>query len=157
MWDWAFSLTNWWAMLFWVMLAFLPRKPLVLSAVLYAGVALLCAAYATFFALLLSGSVDPGASANGGGGGMDFSTIAGVQALFSSKAGAVIGWTHYLAFDLFVGLWIARDADNKGVGRLWQIPILFLTLMVGPVGLLIWLIVREPRARAAARAGRASA
>ena len=58
----------------------------------------------------------------------------------------VIGWTHYLAFDLFTGMWIARDADNKGFSRVVQFPFLFLTLMVGPVGLLAWLIVRERRA-----------
>jgi hypothetical protein len=60
----------------------------------------------------------------------------------------VIGWTHYLAFDLFTGLWIARDADNKGFSRVAQVPILFATLMAGPVGLLIWLVLREPAARA---------
>ena len=76
--------------------------------------------------------------------------FAGVMALFDSKGGATVGWTHYLAFDLFTGLWIARDADAKGFGRLVQLPILFATLMVGPVGLLLWLILRERRARAAA-------
>ncbi|MCZ8170432.1 MAG: DUF4281 domain-containing protein, partial [Brevundimonas sp.] len=54
---------------------------------------------------------------------------------------------HYLAFDLFVGLWIARDADAKGFGRVIQLPFLFFTLMAGPVGLLLWLIVRERKAR----------
>ena len=69
-----------------------------------------------------------------------------------SDGGIVLGWTHYLAFDLFVGLWIARDADAKGFSRLVQLPILVLTLMAGPSGLLIWLLVRERRARAAAKA-----
>lgn len=78
-------------------------------------------------------------------------SIAGIRALFSSDGGIVVGWTHYLAFDLFVGLWIARDADAKGFGRLIQLPFLFATLMAGPIGLLAWLIVREPRARRAAR------
>ncbi|MEO0908688.1 MAG: abscisic acid-deficient protein Aba4 family protein, partial [Pseudomonadota bacterium] len=36
---------------------------------------------------------------------------------------------HYLAFDLFVGLWIARDADAKSISRLVQAPILLATLM----------------------------
>jgi len=62
----------------------------------------------------------------------------------------VLGWTHYLAFDLFIGQWIARDADNKGFNRLVQLPFLFLTLMAGPIGLLLWLVVRERRARAQA-------
>jgi hypothetical protein len=148
-WEMLFSLTNKWAIFGWVVLAFLPRKPLVLTLIMYLGVAMLCLTYAVMLGLLMIGNVDSG---GGSGAGMDFTTLAGVMALFDSKGGAVIGWTHYLAFDLFIGLWIARDADAKGFGRLVQIPILFLTLMLGPVGLLTWLIVREPRARAMARA-----
>jgi hypothetical protein len=146
-WETVFSLTNGWALLMWVVLAFAPRRPAVLSLVMYGGVAMLCAAYALMFGLLISGSVD----AVGGGEGGSFTSLAGVMALFASKGGTTLGWTHYLAFDLFVGLWIARDADTKRVGRVWQIPVLFATLMAGPIGLLIWLIIREPRARAQAR------
>src|SRR3546814_18320544 len=64
----------------------------------------------------------------------------------------LVGWVHYLAFDLFAGMWIARDADQKGFSRIVQFPLLVLTLLAGPVGLLAWLIVRERRARALARA-----
>jgi hypothetical protein len=153
MWDAIFSITNIWALVGWVVLAFLPRTPLARSFVMYAVVALLCLTYTLAFAMLLSGSVDPQAVPGAGQGG--FTSLEGIMALFDSKAGATIGWTHYLAFDLFVGLWIAGDADNKGVGRVWQVPILFMTLMAGPVGLLIWLAVREPAARRAARAAAA--
>ena len=59
------------------------------------------------------------------------------------SGGVTVGWTHYLAFDLFIGIWIARDADAKGFARWIQAPILFATFMAGPVGLLVWLIVRE--------------
>ena len=68
-----------------------------------------------------------------------------------SDAGVVIGWTHYLAFDLFTGMWIARDADAKGFGRVLQVPFLAATFIAGPVGLLGWLFVREPAARAMAK------
>ena len=76
-----------------------------------------------------------------------------MRTLFGSDAGLTLGWTHYLAFDLFVGLWIARDADPKGISRIIQAPVLLATFLVGPVGLLVWLIVREPAAR---RQGRPS-
>jgi hypothetical protein len=78
-------------------------------------------------------------------------SIEGLRALFMSDGGIVLGWTHYLAFDLFVGLWVARDADSKGFSRLVQLPVLFLVLMVGPIGLLVWLVVRERRARSVSR------
>ena len=67
--------------------------------------------------------------------------------MFASDAGIVIGWTHYLAFDLFVGLWIAKDADSKGFARWVQLPFLAATLFAGPIGLLAWLVTRERRAR----------
>ena len=59
--------------------------------------------------------------------------------------------SHRLAFDLFIGQWIAKDADHKGFSRIAQAPILLLTLFAGPIGLLIWLVIRERRARAATR------
>lgn len=148
-WELLFALVNGWALVGWVLLVFFPRRPLVLAIVMYGVVAMLCLCYALMLGVLLSGNVDAG----GGSGSMDFTSLAGVMALFDSRGGATIGWTHYLAFDLFAGLWIARDADAKGFGRLVQMPVLFATLMVGPVGLLIWLVIRERRARAAARAG----
>ncbi len=81
------------------------------------------------------------------GGGADFTSIEGVQAIFATRAGTTIGWTHYLAFDLFVGLWIARDGDAKNIGRLIQAPVLLATFLAGPLGLLVWLLLREPAAR----------
>lgn len=147
MWDQIFSVINLIALLAWIALIILPRWPALLSALLYLGVGLLCLVYSIGLVGVLSG-VFPA-----GGGGADFTTISGIRAIFASDAGVVIGWTHYLAFDLFVGLWIARDADQKGVARLVQAPILLATLMAGPLGLLIWLIVREPAAR---RMGRPS-
>ena len=53
--------------------------------------------------------------------------------------------------DLFVGIWIARDADAKFFSRLLQAPILLLTFVAGPAGLLLWLIIREPMARSKGR------
>ena len=150
MWPFLFSATNLLAIIGWVLLAAAPRKPAVRSLIMYLGVALLCLTYTVLFALFLSGSVDPVRVAGAGEPG--FGSIAGVRALFASDGGVVIGWTHYLAFDLFTGMWIASDADNKRFGRLIQLPLLFLTFMVGPVGLLTWLILRERRARRAAKA-----
>ncbi len=150
MWAALFTVTNMLAIIGWLLLAAGPRQPLVHSAILYLGVALLCLTYAVVFALVLSGAVDPVRVA--GAGPMGFSSIAGVRGLFASDGGVVIGWTHYLAFDLFTGLWIARDADHKQFGRLIQLPFLFATFMAGPVGLLAWLMVRERRARSKAGA-----
>jgi hypothetical protein len=110
--DWSvlFNAVNLLAMIAWVALILLPRWPVLLSGVLYAGVGVLCLIYAVSLIGLLSGLIP-----NPGGGGADFSTIAGVRSIFASDAGVAIGWTHYLAFDLFVGLWIALGAANRAL------------------------------------------
>ncbi|TAD78767.1 MAG: DUF4281 domain-containing protein [Sphingomonadales bacterium] len=142
--DWAFvfGAVNLLAITGWVALIALPRWPALLAAVLYLGVGLLCLVYATGLIGVVSGLIP-----NPQGGGADFTTIAGVRAIFGSDAGVTIGWTHYLAFDLFVGLWIARDGDAKNISRWVQAPVLLATLMAGPLGLGIWLLLREPVAR----------
>lgn len=140
-WDQIFSAVNLVALIAWVALIVLPRWPALLSAVLYLGVGLLCLVYVVGLGSVLSGLVPAG------DGGADFTSIEGVRAIFASDAGVTIGWTHYLAFDLFVGLWIARDGDAKGISRFIQAPILLATFLAGPAGLLLWLILREPAAR----------
>lgn len=147
-WDGVFSAANLLALIAWAVLIALPRKPLLLALVLYLGVGLLCLVYAAGLIGIVSGLLDP---AGPGGGGASFTSIEGVQAIFASDGGVTIGWTHYLAFDLFVGLWIARDADAKGFSRWMQAPILLATFMAGPVGLLVWLVLRDRSARALGR------
>jgi len=149
-WPFLFGFTNALALAGWVMLALLPRGPKLMAAIMYGCVAILCLTYLILFILLFGMLIDPGAVAGASGQG-NFQSIAGIRGLFASDGGIVIGWTHYLAFDLFVGLWIAKDADHKGFSRLVQLPFLFATLMAGPIGLFAWLATREARARRMAR------
>ena len=147
-WDALFAAANLVALIAWAGLIFLPRWPALTAGVLYLGVMLLCGAYTVLLALVLTGTL---ATGGGGGGGADFTTIEGVQTIFASEGGTTIGWIHYLAFDLFAGLWIARDADAKEFARIVQAPILLATFLAGPLGQFAWLIVRERRARASGR------
>ena len=145
-WDTIFSIINILALGGWLLLIFAPRKALTFSAITYIGVGLLCLIYVIGFSGLLAGFLDPGGPSPPLG---DYSVTGLQTAMFKNPGGTVIGWTHYLAFDLFIGLWIARDGDAKGFSRIWQAPILLITFMAGPLGLLIWLILREPAARRA--------
>lgn len=145
-WDLLFALTNIVAVAGWLVLALLPRREPILKAVLWGGVALLCAAYSTMFVGLMGGLIDPARDAAGPAAPFEYS-VDGLKTAFAAKGVIVLGWTHYLAFDLFVGLWVARDADERGVGRLAQLPFLFATFMAGPVGLLAWLCLRKPLTR----------
>ena len=143
-WDLLFAATNAVALLGWLALAALPRREGTLAGVLWAGIALLCAAYAAMFIGLMGGFVDPGRDS--AAPAFEYS-VDGLRAAFASRGAIVVGWTHYLAFDLFVGLWIARDAHSRGVGRIMQLPFLFATFMAGPIGLLSWLLLRRFIAR----------
>jgi hypothetical protein len=80
-----------------------------------------------------------GHGAEGGG----FTSIDGVRTLFSSDVGMVIGWTHFLVFDLFVGAWEARDAQRRGFSHWLLVPCLLLTFMLGPIGLFLYVVLRK--------------
>lgn len=153
--SWAalFGLTNLVAVVGWLMLLALPRRPLTYSAILFGCVGLLCLAYTAIFIALFFVGADAGRVAGAPAPDLTDYSIGGIRGLFMSDGGIVVGWTHYLAFDLFTGLWISRDADAKGFSRLAQLPSLLLTFLAGPIGLLSWLLLREGRTRKVAREG----
>ncbi|HET8916142.1 MAG TPA: abscisic acid-deficient protein Aba4 family protein [Propionibacteriaceae bacterium] len=66
----------------------------------------------------------------------------GPRRLFASHAGLLAGWAHYLAFDLFVGVWIYRTGLAEK--RTTRLPLL-LTFVAGPLGLLYFLLQRGLR------------
>ena len=70
-------------------------------------------------------------------------TLTGVAALLGSQRGATIAWVHFLAFDLFVGRWVYLDSGERQVNVWFMAPLLFLTLMLGPAGFLLYLAVRS--------------
>ena len=75
---------------------------------------------------------------------MDFGSLDGiVNMLQNSDAwGSSAVWYHFLAFDLFVGSWILRDAQKLGIPHLIVIPCLLFTFMLGPIGFLLYQIVK---------------
>ena len=139
MWEQIFGAANLLALVAWAVLILAPRREIVVRALFFGPILVLALGYATGLILVLTGVVPTG-------GGADFSTIAGVRSIFSSDPGVTIGWVHYLTFDLFVGLWIARNADAHGLGdlkgRLIQAPILVFTFMAGPLGLALYVVTR---------------
>ena len=74
--------------------------------------------------------------------GAGFSTLAAVALLFQSPQALLAGWLHYLAFDLFTGAWITRDALALRISRWFVAPCLILTFLFGPVGLAAYLLLR---------------
>lgn len=80
----------------------------------------------------------------------DFGDVAALRQSLATPGGFLTGWTHFLAFDLFVGRWIWRTAIDEGRGS--RIA-LVLTLMAGPAGLGVFALQRRslsPASRAGA-------
>lgn len=70
-----------------------------------------------------------------------------IAALLGSEAGATIAWAHFLAFDLLAGRWIYLDSRERGISAWLVAPVLFFTLMLGPIGFLLYLGLRALPAR----------
>ena len=85
-----------------------------------------------------------------GGGPVDFGafgSLEGIKGLFRNGGDGVMlaGWIHYLAFDLVAGSVVLRDAQEREIPHwLIVVPLLFC-FMLGPVGLLLYWIIRTVR------------
>jgi len=72
-----------------------------------------------------------------------FNSLDAVAQLFSHRWALLAGWIHFLAFDLFVGSWIAADASTRGIARPPLALVLLLTFLLGPACLLTYLTTRK--------------
>jgi hypothetical protein len=72
-----------------------------------------------------------------------FGTLGQVGQLFQNPWLLLAGWIHFLAFDLFLGAWQARQAERLGISHFLLIPCLLLTFLVGPIGLLVFWAIRS--------------
>jgi len=77
----------------------------------------------------------------------NFGSLDGMMKLFQNKTLVTAGWVHYLAFDLMVGVWIKSNSVKYGISHWLIIPCLFFTFMLGPVGLLLYLLIRFIKTR----------
>lgn len=130
------------AMIGWLILILAPRRlPYNIGAALLAiprfvipfGISLLYAGFAMSYFFTVEG---------GGFGSLDQ-----VAVLLGNREMLLAGWVHYLAFDLFIGGWIAVEADKVGLNRIVQGPILVATFMLGPVGLALFLAIKATTLR----------
>ncbi|MEQ9300696.1 MAG: ABA4-like family protein [Cyclobacteriaceae bacterium] len=130
--DQVFGMTNGLATLGWALLLFTPNWHITRKLLFTLLIpTLLCAAY------LIAMLSFPSQS------GMDFSSLDSVAGMFSQREVVLVGWIHYLAFDLMVGLWINFNARKHGIKHLYIVLPLIFTFMLGPIGLLAYLILRS--------------
>ncbi|WP_437485651.1 ABA4-like family protein [Sorangium sp. So ce1014] len=142
--DGIFGLSNFLVLPFWGLMIFLPRyrwtrrimeSPLVIVAPALLYTALVLPAIREVLPIVNRPS------------------LPAVASLLGSPAGATIGWVHFLAFDLFVGRWVYLDSRDREISPWLMAPVLYLTLMLGPMGFLLYLAVRAMAARSARARG----
>lgn len=131
-----FNVFNTAILLPWVLLICLPRwkgtqkmiawkLPILILGVVYLGILLI-----DFFG---TSEASP----------IDMLSLASIKAAFARDEVMLIGWIHYLAFDLFVGMWESVDAQKYDVPHMLLVPCLILTLMYGPVGFVLYWVFRQ--------------
>ena len=127
----VFAAANLTAIIGWILLAVAPRWKFTEKIVISGALPILLAVVYLILIVIFFGQGDG-----------DFGTLAGVMKLFTNEWTVVAAWIHYLAFDLFVGIWEVKDAQKKGISHWFVVPCLFFTLMLGPIGWLLYSILR---------------
>lgn len=131
----AFQVLNAAVMPWWILWIAVPRSVWSGRVASHGGIFV---ALGVIYTVLLVAAL---AGAPPGGGGFDFDSL---RESLASPIGFLAGWSHYLAFDLFVGAWIVRESTRIEVDpRIF----LFFTLMAGPLGLAGFLLRRGVRLR----------
>lgn len=135
--DTIFQVVNTVALVGWLVLLGSWRWPSFAGLVSSAAIPLLLAlAYVVLFAAYF------GRFGEGG-----FGSLAEVTALFGVPELVLVGWIHYLAFDLFIGAWQVRTARDEQIPFLLVVPCLVFTFLAGPLGLLMFSGLRYARVR----------
>jgi hypothetical protein len=136
----VFQLLNLLVLPWWLLFLVAPRSRMAVRAASHAAVFVaLCLLYVALLGAAWA--------AKTGEAGFAFE---GLRAALATPRGFLAGWSHYLAFDLFVGAWIVREASRLGIEPR---PYLFFTLVAGPLGLGGFLLRRWLRLRTLGQLG----
>nr|WP_299485344.1 ABA4-like family protein [uncultured Allomuricauda sp.] len=127
-----FSIANSMAMPMWLLMIILPKWKVTRFLIDYKVIPLLLSMIYAFYMIY---HIQTGA-------GLDFGSLSSVMALFTLENAVMAGWVHYLAFDLLIGMWMLNENQKLGIHQLLMAPCLFATFMLGPVGFLLFMIIR---------------
>jgi hypothetical protein len=128
-----FDITFYLAAPFWALMIFAPgwswtkrilASPLIVVPPLVLYVVLIAPIFGDFAAAMLSPS------------------LSGVHDVVSTIDGTAALWAHLIAFDLFVGRWMYFDSRASGVNAFLMAPVLVLTILLSPFGLMTYLVIR---------------
>jgi len=129
-----FQLSNFAVLPFWALMILVPRWRWTARIVKSPFIGIAPAALYIALVLPRLGAIWPAVSRP---------TPSGIALLLGSSTGATIAWAHFLAFDLLVGRWIYLDSKDRRISAWLMAPLLFLTFMLGPLGFVLYLVVRS--------------
>ncbi len=129
----VFSISSMLAMPMWILMIFLPKWKVTRFLIDFKIIPLLLS---IIYAIYIFISIQKG-------GMMDFGSLASVMQLFTVENAVLAGWVHYLAFDLVVGMWMLDQNKELKIHPVVMAPCLFGTFMFGPIGFLLFMIIKS--------------
>ena len=65
-----------------------------------------------------------------------------ISNLFSEKTFLIMFWIHFISINLFTGGWIVKDSQKYSINKILLIFPLLITYLIGPIGLLVYWLIR---------------
>ena len=69
-------------------------------------------------------------------------SISNLSNLFSNETFLMLFWIHFVSINLFTGGWIVKDSQKFGINKIILFLPLVITYLIGPLGILIYWIIR---------------
>ena len=131
-----YLIANWGVIPFWLLLIIIPNHNVTNFATqsIVVPFILACAYSFVAYSIYLEESILDSFELYGG--------LDGLYSMFSNEAFLLIFWLHFLSISLFTGAWIARDSQKHLMPKFFVIISLIFTYFTGPVGLVIYWLIR---------------
>jgi hypothetical protein len=131
-----YLIANWGVIPFWFLLIFIPNHLITNFFVQSIVIPVLLASAYIFlgYNIFLEGNILDSFEL--------YTGLDGLYSMFSNEAFLLIFWLHFLSISLFTGAWIARDSQKHLMPKFFVIISLILTYFTGPVGLVIYWLIR---------------
>ena len=131
-----YLIANWGIIPFWFLLVFIPNHLITNFFVQSIVIPILLASAYIFLSynIFLEGNILDSFEL--------YTGLDGLYSMFSNEAFLLIFWLHFLSISLFTGAWIARDSQKHLMPKFFVIISLIFTYFTGPVGLVIYWLIR---------------
>jgi hypothetical protein len=126
-----FKIVNQFVLIGWLLLLFAPKWKYSENIAVWICVLMLCGLYSILILLELP-NFDLGS----------FSSLEGIRKLFTKDQALLAGWIHYLAFDLFVGVYILKQTKKLKIPHVMNFIFLPITFLFGPLGYLMFMLIK---------------